>query len=177
MAICQVCGCKTEELDFVDVRIGDVDKRACSFCARQLKNFNNDAVGDAQVKWLKAAVQKDVPEREADVLTALHDLLSRYDEKAEDVSAPQDSFAQVKHYPAQSSKQGFGGEIDKDKEIARLTARVDKLEKTILAMKRTQLIKLVCEIAIPVILGIVILIIFFSSDFYDRLTQLISWMT
>lgn len=173
MAVCQICGCKTEELDFVDVHIGELDKRACSFCARQLKNLGSETVSDAQLKWLKAAVQKEVPEREGDVLDALNAMLEKFGGEAE-ISAPSGTVSEVKYYPAQSSKRI--SESDVDKEIARLTARVDKLEKTIIAMKRSQLIRLVCEVAIPVILGIAILIVFFSSGLYDRLAGLMTWM-
>ncbi len=175
MAVCQFCGCKTDELDFVDVRIGGLDKKACSFCRRQLKNFDGDNISDAQIKWLLAVINKAVPDREEDVLDALKELLEK-NGGASEATAPQEPYAaEVKHYKAQSSKaQVTSDDGDKDRLIAELTTRVDKLEKTIIMMKRTQLIKLVCEIAIPVILGIIILIIFFSSGFYNTLSGLYS---
>ena len=176
MAVCQICGCKTDELDFVDVRIGELPKKACSFCGRQLKNLNGENVTEAQVKWLAAAINKDVPGREDDVLEALKELLKKTG-VAEEIPAPQVPYsAEVKHYKAQS-KSSFGADDgDKDKLIAELNARVDKLEKTIIAMKRSQLIKLICEISIPVILGIIFLIVLFSSGFYDRLAELMNYM-
>ena len=176
MAVCQFCGCKTDELDFVAVRIGGLDKKACSFCGRQLKNFDGDNISDAQIKWLLAVINKAVPDREEDVLDALKELLEK-NGGASEATAPQEAYAaEVKHYKAQS-KSNFGADDgDKDKLIAELNARVDKLEKTIIAMKRSQLIKLICEISIPVILGIIFLIVLFSSGFYDRLAELMNYM-
>ena len=171
MAICQICGCKTDELDFVDSRIGSLDVRACSFCGRQLKNLDGEAITEAQLKWLNAVASKDVPERRAEVSEALNNILEKQGAGAE-VSAPQEKTEpQVKYYKAQT-KSAPVADGDKDRQLAELTERVEKLEKTLTAMKRSQLIKLVCEIAIPVILGIIILIIFFSSGFYQTLSDL-----
>jgi len=174
MAVCQVCGCKTDELDFVDGRIGNLEKKVCSFCGRQLKNIDGESITDAQAKWLSAVASKDVPEREADVSEALKDILKKHNAGVE-ISAPQESAEpQVKFYKAKDAGKKAVAESDKDEQIAELTARVEKLEKMLIAMKRSQLIKLLCEIAIPVILGIVILIIFFSSGFYQTLSDLYS---
>lgn len=174
MAVCQVCGCKTDELDFVEGRIGELDKRVCSFCGRQLKNLEGESVGDSQVKWLSAVVQKDVPEREAEVYDALKSLLEKHSVNALPSVPQEKDEAQVKFYKGQGKGQKAMADADKDQVIADLTARVEKLEKTLIAMKRSQLIKLICEIALPIILGIVILIIFFSSGFYNTLSDLYS---
>ncbi len=173
MAICQVCGCKTDELDFVDGRIGGLEKRVCSFCGRQLKNLEGDSVSEAQFKWLKAVVEKDVAEREDAVMQALKELSVRHSKNT--APTPTDSKAepQVKFNKEQENTKLSVSE-DKEQIIKELTARVDKLEKTIIAMKRSQLIKLICEISLPIILGIIILIIFFSSGFYNTLSDLYS---
>lgn len=174
MAVCQICGCKTDELDFVDSRIGNLEKRVCSFCSRQLKNLDGESISDAQVKWLSAVVSKDVPEREEEVSEALSSILKKQGASV-DLPASQDKTeSQVKYYKAQGKGSAVVSDGNKDEQIAALTARVEKLEKMLIAMKRSQLIKLVCEIAIPVILGIIILIVFFSSGFYQTLSDLYS---
>ena len=173
MAVCQVCGCKTDELDFVDSRIGNIDKRVCSFCDRQLKNISGDKINDAQLKWLNAVASKEVPEREAIVSDELNTMAEKYLPKAVPAEPSEAPVSQVKIYKAEKKGQKIAAE-DKDELIAQLTNRVDKLEKTIIAMKRAQLIRLVCEISIPVILGIVILIVFFSSGVYKDLVDLLN---
>ena len=42
MAVCPICGCKTDELDFVEKMIGTVNCKACSFCSRQLNVFDTN---------------------------------------------------------------------------------------------------------------------------------------
>lgn len=175
MAICQVCGCKTEDLDFVKSRIGSLDKKVCSFCGRQLKNLDSDSLSDTQLKWLAAVVRKDVPEREKEVSDALMAILEKHGEYQAISALEEKAEPAVRFYKGQEKAKSNISDADKDKTIAELTARVDKLEKTIIAMKRSQLIKLICEIAIPVILGIIILIILFSSDVYEDLVNLLSW--
>lgn len=175
MAVCQVCGCKTDELDFVESRIGNIEKKVCSFCDRQLKNIDGENTSDAQIRWLNAIVSKDVPEREAVVSEELNALASKYLPKAEPAISQEPPVSQVKFYKAEGKGQKATIE-DKDELIAQLTNRVDKLEKTLVAMKRAQLIRLICEVSIPVILGIVIFIVLLSSGVYEDLIELLNWM-
>ncbi len=166
MAVCQICGCKTDDLDFVECRIGTLDKKVCSFCHRQLKSLGNDEINSSQLKWLSAVVEKDVPDREADVHTALREIMNKYGAQAQE---PLQS-AEVKYYPPARGKCADGSANEST--IQELAERVEKLEKQLVAMKRAYLIKTVCEIAIPIILGIIILIVFFSSGFYNTIADL-----
>lgn len=169
MAVCPVCGCKTDALDFVNGSIGGLQKPVCSFCDRQLKAFEGDEVSDAQLKWLKAVITKDVPERDDTVSDALRNVYEKTGGIIEDVSVV-DEVPEQKAYNATPKKTVVNSE--KDLLIAELSARVDSLEKTVIDMKRRQLIKTICEIAIPVILGIVVMIVFFSSGFYRTLSDI-----
>lgn len=175
MAVCQVCGCKTDELDFVESRVGNIDKKICSFCDRQLKNIEGENISDAQVKWLNAIVSKEVPERETAVSDELNALANKYLPKVTSAVFQEAPVPQVRFYKAEGKGQKTATE-DKDELIAQLANRVDKLEKTIIAMKRAQLIRLVCEISIPVILGIIILIVLLSSGVYGDLVKLLNWI-
>ncbi len=170
MAVCPVCGCKTDALDFVNGSIGGLQKSVCSFCDRQLKAFDSDEVSDAQLKWLKAVITKDVPERDDTVSDALKSIYEKTGSIIEDVSVV-DEVPEQKAYNATPKKTVV---VNNEKEllIAELSARVDSLEKTVIDMKRRQLIKTICEIAIPVILGIIVMIVFFSSGFYRTLSDL-----
>ena len=81
MAVCPICGCKTDELDFVERKITDTDCKVCSFCNRQLNVFDTvDEPTEAQLRWLVAVIGKDVPERADTILAALKSIRSRYAE-------------------------------------------------------------------------------------------------
>ncbi len=172
MAVCPVCGCKTDALDFVESKIGAMDINVCSFCHKQLNSLNGNSAGEAQLNWLAAVLGKDVPERGAEVVKVLNSLLKKH-------SAPtpaEDTASEPYNPPAAPVKttvyKANSGEVKEGKaaEIAELTERIEKLENQLLAFKRSLLIKTICEIALPIILGIIILIIFFSSDFYGQLS-------
>ena len=174
MSICPVCGCRTEELDFVDAAINGTACRTCSFCEKQLKNFSADAQpGEAQLRWLDAVVNKEVPERSAELVSALGELKARFTAPAAPVppqQAPQRQAYSGGFAPAQSrAAQPQGNE---DERITVLEKRITFLENELKRMKRTAMIKSILEITIPIILGIIILIIFFSSGLFDSLTSL-----
>lgn len=171
MAVCQICGCKTDDLDFVESKVGALNKKVCSFCDRQLKSLCGDEIGEAQLNWLKAVVNKDVSEREAEVLDALKAILDKQGVQVNAEPVVSGAQGEIKQYKANKGLVK-NDDVNKDAAIAELTERVDKLEKALIAMKRAQLIKTICEIAVPVILAIIILIIIFSSDFYDQLSYL-----
>ena len=53
MAVCPICGCKTEEIDFVTKKMNDIECKVCSFCNRQLSIFDGlDKPTEAQLRWL-----------------------------------------------------------------------------------------------------------------------------
>lgn len=175
MAVCPVCGCKTDALDFVQSKIGAMDINVCSFCHKQLNSLNGNSAGEAQLNWLTAVLGKDVPERGAEVVKELRALLEKHsaptpvEGTASEPYNPPATPVKTTVYKANSGEAKEG----KDAEIAELTDRIEKLEKQLLAFKRSLLIKTICEIALPVILLIIIFIIFFSSDFYGELSFLL----
>ena len=165
MAICPVCGCKTDELDFVKGSVKGVERDICSFCHRQISSFGNNPSG-AQVKWLGAVLNKEVS-RDEQLQSALKEL---FDENSTgEMYVEQISASDVPSLDTKISSEDFD---DKDKVIAQLVKRVEMLEKELVSMKRRQMIKTIVEILLPVILGIVILIVFFSSGLFDALTGL-----
>ena len=165
MAICPVCGCKTDELDFVKGSVNGVERDICSFCHRQISGFGNNPSG-AQVKWLGAVLNKEVS-RDEQLQSALKEL---FDENSTgEMYVEQISASSVPSLDTKISSEDFD---DKDKVIAQLVKRVEMLEKELVSMKRRQMIKTIVEILLPVILGIVILIVFFSSGLFDALTGL-----
>ncbi len=165
MAVCEICGCKTNELDFVESSVGGVDKKVCSFCHKQLKGFGTAKLTPAQTRWLKAVAEKDVPERAIEINRALNRILNTQGDftEGEEFSSfgVPGAAAQVK----QSAD-------DRDRVIFELTKRVEELENTIVSMKRAQMIKTIIEITVPVILGIILLIVFFASGLYDSLSSI-----
>ena len=174
MSICPVCGCRTEELDFVDAAINGTQCRTCSFCEKQLKNFGADAQPtEAQLRWLDAVVNKEVPERSAELVSALGGLKSRFiAAPAQPVpqAAPQKPVYNGGFAPARANQ--VQPQSSEDERITVLEKRITFLENELKRMKRTAMIKSILEITIPIILGILILIIFFSSGLFDSLTSL-----
>lgn len=165
MAICPVCGCKTDELDFVECSINGLEKKVCSFCDRQLKGFS-DVPTSAQIRWLGAVLAKEV-DREEDIKKALKELFEKHG--SGEVIIQQVSKSKAPVMNAKISSEDFD---DKDKVIAQLVKRVEMLEKELVSMKRKQMIKTLLEILLPVVLGIIILIVFFSSGLFDTLSGL-----
>ncbi len=172
MAVSPVCGCKTDELDFVQGKVGSWSGNICSFCEKQLKGFDADkGLTEAQYRWVTAALSKDV-QRDEELLSALKDL-SGYIAQSPAVSANQ-SPAPAYNSAIQSPpavNPVTGGQVN-DETIRQLERRIVELEKQLRIMKRSALIKTILEICIPIILGIVILIVFFSSGLFDSLSGL-----
>ena len=171
MAVCPVCGCKTDELDFVQGKVGSWSGNICSFCEKQIKSIDVDnGLTEAQLRWVNAALSKDV-QRDEDLLNELNALSGV-------AKAGNDEFKQypvINHYtPTQNTPTAthVGGASVNDEAIIQLQKRIENLEKQLRIMKRSALIKSILEICIPIILGIVILIIFFSSGLFDALSGL-----
>lgn len=168
MAVCPICGCKTEELDFVERKITDVDCRVCSFCNRQLNVF--DATQDpteAQLRWLDAVIGKDVPERDEAVLNAIKAIRSSFAEKEvaqASFSAPQ----KITAVPQGTSAKKTKSDYDADAVINELQNRVSALENELRNMKRKQMIKTIIELGAPFVLMILLIIVVLSSGVIDN---------
>ncbi len=178
MAVCEVCGCKTDDLDFVNGNINGLEKKVCSFCDRQLKAITGEKLTEAQLRWLNTAINKEVAERGKDTAVALKALLEKCGADLQPQTFNAAPTARV--YKANSVGKTIttgsidAADVDKDQLILELLGRVEKLENTLLLMQRKQIIKTIIEICVPVILGIIILIVFFSSGLYDTLASLYS---
>lgn len=165
MAVCPVCGCKTDELDFVERKLSDVDCKVCSFCNRQLNAFDTaNEPTEAQIRWLVAVLGKDVPEREGSLSTALKDLLSCFSvtEPEQPVAPAQHKVNVVKQNPAKKSDAD-------DNLIIELQSRITALENEIRAMKRKQMIKTIIELGVPFVLMILLIIVFLSSGIMENI--------
>ena len=168
MAVCPVCGCKTDELDFVERKLSDVDCRVCSFCNRQLNVF--DAVNEpteAQIRWLVAVLGKDVPEREESISAALKNIYSRFSGmEPEQTAVPS-------QHQLNADKQGSGKKSDVDDElIIGLQNRITALENEIRTMKRKQMIKTIIELGAPFALLILLIIVFLSSGIIENISAI-----
>ena len=165
MAVCPICGCKTDELDFVERKITDTDCKVCSFCNRQLNVFDTvDEPTEAQLRWLVAVIGKDVPERADTILSALKSIRSRYAENEIIQSAA----------PAQQKinvvKQGSVKKNNADDNlIIELQNRITALENEIRTMKRKQMIKTIVELGAPFVLLLLLIIVFLSSGIMDNI--------
>ncbi len=167
MAICPVCGCKTEELDFVKSSINGVEKDVCSFCQRQLKVFDGENVNSSAVRWLTAVLNKDV-KRDEETLNALKSIYEKIGEK-EEKSFESTTVMKKQNAGAKISASDFD---DKDAVISQLTKRVEKLEKDLIQMKRKQIIKTVVELGVPFVMLIILIIVFLSSGFLDNISAI-----
>ena len=163
MAVCPICGCKTDELDFVQRKLSDADCRVCSFCNRQLNVFDTvNEPTEAQLRWLVAVIGKDVPEREEAVSAALKEIRSRFSEsETEQIASPEQQRINVVQASAKKSSSD-------DNLIIELQNRITALENEIRAMKRKQMIKTIIELGAPVALLILLIIVFISSGIVDN---------
>ncbi len=161
MAVCPVCGCKTDELDFVKGSVNGVEKDVCSFCDRQLKALSTDEVNPSAVRWLTNVFNKEV-QRDEETVNALKALYEKHNiSQQPSTETAQQVIRQVpKPAIAKISADDFD---DKDKVIAQLVKRVEKLEKDLVQMKRRQMIKTIIELGVPVVMLILLIIIFFAS--------------
>jgi len=185
--ICPVCGCKTEEIDLIEVEITDGKIiSVCDYCNKQIGALktadDQDPEGlvkvQPKVRWLDAVLAKQVEERDGDCtrfLAALRNKFPRYLSERQGVD-----FQQNVSQPAPVQYQSVGGsEADQgisdadSKEIEKLRNQLETLEKQFYRLKRNLLISGILEIVVPIILVIIIAIIFFKSDLWGDLSSLI----
>jgi hypothetical protein len=162
MALCPICGCKTDELDFVNDKVAGSETRMCSFCQRQIHAFDEGKEpGDGHIRWLSSVAGKTVPDRSDEVNEYLSELRERYgaEESSESVVAPKSVSTERRVTATDSS-------------YAELLERIEALEYEMVTYKRKARIKTIIEICVPIILGIILLLIFLSSDLFDSLSQL-----
>ena len=165
MAVCPICGCKTDELDFVERKMSDADCKVCSFCNRQLNVFDTvDEPTEAQLRWLVAVIGKDVPERADTILAALKSIRSRYAEN--EIIQPAVPTQQKKNVVQHGSAKRT--DVDDDL-IIELKNRITALENEIRTMKRKQMIKTIVELGAPFVLLILLVIVFLSSGIMDNI--------
>lgn len=172
MAVCPVCGCKTDELDFVQGKVGSWSGNICSFCEKQLKSIDVDnGLTEAQLRWVNAALSKDV-QRDEDLLSELKDMAGAVCQSpvTDVVHSPSPAYNSARQSTPMANPAS-GGQVN-DEVIRQLQQRIENLEKQLRIMKRSALIKTILEICIPIILGIIILIVFFSSGLFDSLSGL-----
>ena len=169
MAVCPVCGCKTEELDFVQRKLMDTDCKVCSFCNRQLNVFDTaNEPTEAQLRWLVAVIGKDVPEREEAVTTALQNIRSHFSEAESEQSAP--PVQQKINVMQQSTAKRSSSD---DNLITELQNRITALENEIRIMKRKQMIKTIIELGAPFALMIILIIVFISSGIMENISAIL----
>ena len=176
MSVCPVCGCKTDELDFVLCNIENNEEMVCSFCEKQVKKFYSDeGPGAAQIRWLASVIEKEVPSRDNNILSALFSMQKKFlAEEAMPVKAPltENQFAGIKKELNTPNPQVNGSTGISVEQYNNLINRIDSLEKKFAKYKKAQLMKTVIELLLPVVMLIAIAIIFFTSGLYDYFVML-----
>ena len=168
MAVCKVCGCKTEDIDFVTVDLGE-EVKVCSFCEKQISNIKNtEELTKAQCRWLKSALEKDVAERDSCITDFLQ---SKYGSDVPKAEAVATAIPYANTNKPTGQKRGKYS-ADGSSEVEELKRRVTALENELKQIKRKNLIKLVVELGVPVVLLIIILIVFFAGGLYDYFLEL-----
>ena len=171
MAVCPICGCKTEELDFVERKLQEKDCRVCSFCDRQLKTFDSEAEPtQAQLRWLDAVIAKEVSEREQALLDVLKNIRGKYPEsQVQQLADTQQKNVVFQNSGAQKKVVQRADDFEQENQIIKdLQKRISALETEIRVMKRKQMIKTVVELGAPVVLLILLIIIVMSSGIIDN---------
>lgn len=178
MSVCPVCGCKTDELDFVLCTIEKNEEMVCSFCEKQIKKLYSDSTpATAQVRWLSSVVEKEVSSRPQNIAIALNEMQRKFApvESEKPISSEiEQQFTNIKKDISAPSTFSSGAPNISAEQYNNLVKRLEKLEDSFAKYKKAQLIKVIMELGFPVILAIIIAIIFFSSGLYDSLSMLTS---
>lgn len=170
MAVCPICGCKTEEIDFVERKIMGEDCRVCSFCDRQLNVFDSDSEPtEAQLRWLDAVIGKEVSQRTDKVLSGLKSIRSRFPEKE---AANPVATEQSVNVVYQGTTQRNAEQCNEDGVITELQNRVTALENELRAMKRKQMIKTIVELGAPFVLLLLLIIIVLNSGLIENVKSI-----
>ena len=176
MAVCPLCGCKTDELDFVLCKIEATEAKVCSFCDKQIKKIDADEnIASAQLRWLESISSKDI-EREKNISDAINSLKSKYLKESEVQENPVtmgNQFAEIKKDLPPVMANGTAN-ISQE-QYNNLVKRLEKLENSFAKYKKAQLIKMIIELGVPVILVIVILIVLLSTGVFDMLSNFASY--
>ena len=175
MAVCPLCGCKTDELDFVLCKIEGTEAKVCSFCEKQIKKIDTDEnIAPAQLRWLESIASKDIV-REKNVSDAINSLKLKYLKESEAEEVPTttgNQFAEIKKEVSQVMSNGTAN-ISLE-QYNNLVKRLEKLENSFAKYKKAQLVKMVVELGLPIVLAIITAIVFFASGLYDSLSMLTS---
>jgi hypothetical protein len=178
MSVCPVCGCKTDELDFVLCTIEKNEEMVCSFCEKQIKKLYSDPTpATAQVRWLSSVVEKEVSSRPQNISVALDVMKNKFaPESNETVSAGaiESQFNSIRRDVNVQPNLSNGSQSISADQYNNLLKRLEKLEGDFSKYKKSQLIKMVVELGLPVVLAIIIAIIFFASGLYDSLSSIMS---
>ena len=169
MAVCPVCGCKTDALDFVEKRLNDADCKVCSFCNRQLGVFDTvTEPTEAQLRWLDAVLDTEVAERDENVASALKAIREKFAGNVEEQAAPTPQPKANVVVQQQKPAKKAVAEMPANDVIKELQDRITALENELRAMKRKQMIKTIVEMGAPFVLLIVLLIVVLSSGVIDN---------
>lgn len=178
MSICPVCGCKTDELDFVLCTIEKNEEMVCSFCEKQIKKlYNDNTPALTQIRWLNSVIEKEVPSRPANIMSALNDIKAKFssdDTENSPISSTDNQLRNSKRDVTIPAESRNGASDISVEQYNALLKRVDALEKSLANMKKAQLMKTVIELGVPVVLAIIIAIVFFASGLYESLSALLS---
>lgn len=165
MALCPICGCKTDELDFVTDKISDSEVKMCSFCQRQIHSFDEGKEpGDGHIRWLSSVADKVVSERSDEVNNYLGALKEKYVTE----SATESVVLSESSSPLSTNTRI----ANTNSSQAELLERIEALENEFEKFKRSIRIKTILEVCIPIILAIILVLVFMTSDLFDSLSQL-----
>ena len=174
MAVSPLCGCKTDELDFVLCKIEDTEAKVCSFCDKQINKINTDEKqASAQLRWLESILSKDVV-REQNVVAAINSLKKKYlpEDESQPVLPPDgNQFSDFKR-DVKLPTSANGNVTITVEQYNKLVERLDNLESSFSKYKKAQLIKMIIELGVPVIMVIIILIVLLSSGIFDIFSNL-----
>lgn len=178
MSVCPVCGCKTDELDFVLCTIEKNEEMVCSFCEKQIKKLYSDPTpATAQVRWLSSVLEKEVPSRPQNISVALNDMKNKFASESQEtvsVEAIESQFNSIRRDVNTQQNLSNGSPSISVDQYNNLLKRLEKLEGDFSKYKKSQLIKMVIELGLPVVMAIIIAIVFFASGLYDSLSSIMS---
>ncbi len=171
---CPICGCKTEEFDFVDIDTQSGVLKVCDYCGKQINVLQAADVKDAEslekikpkLRWLDAAIEKDEESRGEAYEKELIRLQSKF---------PKD-IVQLEPEIGKGSLAPIGAgesfEADNNR-ITQLERKIESLEAEFHKYKRKMIIRSIAELVVPAIILSIVAIIFFKSDLWADLSSII----
>lgn len=176
---CPICGCKTEELDFVEINTESGVISVCDYCGKQISVLKAADMNDAdsiekikpKLRWLDAAIEKQTENRCEACEKSLQELRGKFPAGVIETTEQADGGQSI-YTKSPIMDTTATSEADKNR-IIQLEKRIESLEAEFHNHKRMSIIMSIAEFVVPAIILSIIAMVFFKSDLWADLSSII----